>query len=196
MAFFSNSLKDHPDSFLIEKYKSTGKEKYLREIMERYGQVLYSYIRKMSGMHSSVEDIYQNVWLKIVKSIERYDEQDKFKNYLFFIATNSCYDYLRTLKRENENRFNPIITEDDDDFLENIPDYSNPIDLYEKNELKKKIYELLDELPLPQREVFLLRSEGFSFKEISEMKNVPVNSLLSRMRYATIKLRKGIENEL
>ena len=199
----NNTKRVEVSSKIIEKFIKTGNSLYFQKIMDIYKSRLYSYLlRKLSNNKADVDDMYQEVWLKIAKSLRngKYNDVGKFSNYLFFVATNSCYDFYRKQRNENERRvdFDKSDSSDGNNviFLENIK--GNDLDPEEfslKSEQVERINELIDELPEKQKEVVLLRGEGFSFKEISEMKNVSINSLLSRMRYAVEKIRNSVNNE-
>lgn len=180
---------------LIMKYLKNRSSVYFAKIMELYRVKLYGYIQKKTGFSAAVDDIYQETWLKVSRNLENYNSQGKFSNYLFFIATNSCYDYLRKLKREKENRYEKISDYDNrtPDYLENVEGtIEMPGKKLEEYEGTVQIKSLIEKLPEKQKDVVLLRSEGFSFKEISEMTGTSVNSLLSRMRYAIQKIRTGL----
>lgn len=184
-------IKSFSDAELVELFRKTKKSDAFSEIMNRYGKRLYSYIAKMTGTPS--DDVYQEVWMKIAASLDKYQESGKFVNYLFFIATNACYDYLRKIKKDNDNLYTPAKKDDENesDFIENISDSdsSTPLNNTLREEKVSMLQKGLSELPEEQREVVILRSEGFSFKEIAEMKNISINSALSRMRYAVEKLK-------
>lgn len=189
-------LTTKPDDELIRLFVKKGDGKAFESLMKKYADQLFSYLVKKVSSRKDAEDIYQETWLKIARSLPTYKEEGKFINYLFFVATNSAFDFLRKLKKDNENLFQAIKSSDDDnriDFLENLSDHEpNPEEINIRLEEKKIVEDLIADLPEKQKEVVLLRSEGFTFQEISDMTNTPLNSLLSRMRYAIEKIQAGI----
>jgi RNA polymerase sigma-70 factor (ECF subfamily) len=188
-----NFLKYKTDSELVKKYKRKQSPSVFGEIMERYRVRLYSYIMKMVKNETHADDIYQEVWLKIARSLENYQEEGKFSNYLFFIATNACYDHFRRSKKNAENIQDEFDNEAKKRVMDNLKDNTpDPLQANLSREDKEALAEQIELLPDKQREVVLLRGEGFTFKEISEMTGTSLNSLLSRMRYAVDKLRKNI----
>lgn len=197
-----NNKRIEVSSRIIEKFIKTGNSLYFQKIMDTYKARLYSYLfRKLSNNKADVDDMYQEVWLKIAKSLQngKYNDIGKFSNFLFFVATNSCYDFYRKYRNENEKRidFDKKKTEGGNKgtLLENVKGNDpNPEEISLKLEQVTSINELINKLPEKQKEVVLLRGEGFSFKEISEMKKVSINSLLSRMRYAVEKIRNSVNN--
>lgn len=187
-------LEKLKDGELISKFNSTGKEKFFGELMSRYNDKLFNYIVRKVGVMENAKDIYQNTWLKIANSLPKYKDEGKFSNYLFFVATNASYDHFRKIRKDNENLyFKPASFDEDgkNDQIESLrSDDLNPEEENIEIEGKELINEAIAELPENQREVVLLRSEGFSFKEISEMTNVSINSVLSRYRYGIDKIKK------
>ena len=186
-------LEKLKDGELISKFNSTGRDIYFGELMSRYNDKLFNYIIRKVGNMENAKDIYQNTWLKIAKSLPKYKDEGKFSNYLFFVATNASYDHFRKIRKDNENLyFKPVSDEDGkNDQIESLR--SNDLNPEEENiniETKTSVNDAINVLPENQREVILLRSEGFSFREIAEMTNISINSLLSRYRYGIDKIKK------
>jgi len=182
---------------LIGRYISTRNQKYFSRIVDMYDKKLFNYIVKRIGHQESAKDVYQTVWLKVASNLTGYKDEGKFSNFLFFIATNACFDYLRDLKKTNENIYNPVLrgTEESEerDFIENLPSGSDdPEKENESKEEKEMVSRALAGLPDEQKDVILLRSKGLTFREIAEMKDISVNSVLSRYRYAVDKIKLGI----
>lgn len=187
-------LEKLKDGELISQFNSTGKEKFFGELMSRYNDKLFNYIIRKVGNMENAKDIYQNTWLKIANSLPKYQDEGKFSNYLFFVATNASYDHFRKIRKDNENLyFKPASFDEDgkNDQIESLKSEDlNPEEENIEIESKEFANDAINELPENQREVILLRSEGFSFKEIAEMTNVSINSLLSRYRYGIDKIKK------
>ena len=161
--------------------------------MSRYNDKLFNYIIRKVGNMENAKDIYQNTWLKIAKSLPKYKDEGKFSNYLFFVATNASYDHFRKIRKDNENLYFKPATDEDgkNDQIESLrTDDLSPEEENIQLETKTSVNDAINELPENQREVILLRSEGFSFKEIAEMTNISINSLLSRYRYGIDKIKK------
>ena len=180
------------DRELISLYKNKSDNNSARIIMERYRIRLYNYILRKTGNEKDAEDIYQTVWLKIFKNIKGYKEQNKFSNYLFFVATNTVYDYYRISSKNKENLIDSE-NEKKEQMLNNIKSNDhNPESELIRKEKNKKLEKVITTLPDKQKEVILLRSEGFTFKEISKITSSSINSVLSRMRYAVDKLKNEL----
>lgn len=185
------------DRDLIKKYVSTKDSKYFSKIMAIYDKKLFNYIVKRIGDPEKAKDVYQTVWLKVASNLNGYKEENKFSNYLFFIATNACFDHLRELKKSNDNIYQPVVRKGEEseerDFIENLPsDANDPERENESREEKEMITRALNGLPDEQKDVILLRSNGLTFREIAEMKQISINSVLSRYRYGVDKIKYGI----
>jgi RNA polymerase sigma-70 factor, ECF subfamily len=185
------------NSELIKRYISTGDPKYFSKIIGKYDKKLFNYIIKRIGDPEKAKDVYQTVWMKIAGGLATYKEESKFSNYLFFIATNACFDHLREIKKTNDNIFNPARRDgeenDERDFIENLP--SGDEDPEKENILKEEremVNRALNDLPDEQKDVVLLRTKGLTFKEIAEIKGISINSILSRYRYAVDKIRISV----
>ena len=153
-------------------------------LMNIFRPQLFSYLKRISGDQTLAEDLLQETFIKVWRGIKNYNEQNKFSSWLFSIAHNAAMDELRKKKRNNiiysdelpENHSAPNIE------LEIITD-----------ELKEMIDKAVDRLPIKQKRVFLLRQYGkIKFKEIAEITEDPLNTVLAHMNYAT----KKIKNEL
>jgi RNA polymerase sigma factor (sigma-70 family) len=184
----ANALSDQQ---LIAGYLE-GNHARLQELIVRHQTKVYSYIYMVVRDKELAEDIFQDTFIKVINTIRSgfYKEEGKFIQWVMRIAHNLIIDHFRKSKRipvvENNNEYN---------IFDNLKVYDDSI---EKKLIKEQIYEdlkkLIDLLPEEQREVLILRHyAGMSFKEISELTNVSINTALGRMRYALINMRKMIE---
>ena len=145
-------------------------------------------------MYISQKIFFQEVFIKVVNKLRegKYNEEGKFLPWVLRMAHNLCIDNYRKTKRQVS-----IVTSEEFDLFEILPvDSTNGEEMIIDQQLKDKVRHLLNELPEEQREVVLLRHYfEFSFKEISELTGVSINTALGRMRYALINLRKVIEDK-
>lgn len=180
------------DNELIARYQS-GDELSLKALIQRYEKRLFSYI--MLSVHNKelAEDIFQDTFIKVINTIRsgNYHEEGKFFQWIMRIANNLKIDYYRRLQRM------PMFDNGNEEF--DIFDMiSSHEDSIEQRIIREQIYQDLDNLvkylPQEQREVLVMRIyQDYSFKEISELTGVSINTALGRMRYALINLRKIIE---
>lgn len=132
------------------------------------------------------EDLLQEILIKVWRGIKKYDDKNKFASWLFAIAHNTVYDYLR------RNKTGAVEFFESTEIAAGEQPYSN----IEYSETEKRIKSLINKLPEKQKEVLLLRMNGeMTFKEIAELRNEPLNSVISHMHYAVNKLKKALREE-
>lgn len=183
--------KTQPDSDLISSYIQ-GNELSLEVLIKRHQQRLYSYIYSKVKDRVVTEDIFQDTFIKVIRTLKlgNYNEEGKFLPWVLRIAHNLIIDHFRKLKRMSTFK-----NTDDFDIFSLISDGN--LDAEKKmiqQQVLSDVSELIHELPKEQKEVLVMRIyKDMSFKEISENTNVSINTALGRMRYALMNLRKIIE---
>lgn len=180
-----------PDSTLVVNYIN-GSENALETLITRHKQKVYSFIFSKVYDRDVAEDIFQDTFIKVIRTLKRnaYNEEGKFLPWVMRIAHNLVIDYFRKNNRmpkfDNSNDFSIFSVLSDGDL--------NAEKRIIKEQVENDVRRLVDELPEDQREVLLMRIyKDMSFKEISEVTGVSINTALGRMRYALINLRKVID---
>jgi RNA polymerase sigma factor (sigma-70 family) len=181
-------LNNLNDQQLIHLYME-GDANALATIVTRYKDKIYTSIYLMVKDKYLSEDIFQDVFIRIIDTLKggRYTDEGKFLPWAMRIAHNMCVDHFRKVKRTPT-----IKTSDDRDIFE-VLNFSEPgTDQKMMNgQSHDKVRKMVDLLPEDQREVIILRHYAdLSFKEISELTNCSINTALGRMRYGLINLRK------
>ncbi len=179
------------DQRLIELYL-TGDQKSFEVLLNRHKEKIYTSIYLFVKDHDLAEDIFQEVFIKIIDTLRKgkYNHEGKFLQWAMRISYNLCVDYFRRSKRRT--KVSPSETFDIFDVLEVKDD--NMETTMVKNQTYAKIKELVNMLPAEQREVVILRHYAdMSFKEIASLTRVSINTALGRMRYALINMRKMVE---
>ncbi|MDD5431032.1 MAG: RNA polymerase sigma factor [Candidatus Pacebacteria bacterium] len=179
---------DRIDSQNIEEYLN-GNENALELVIERYFRAVYSFVYRLVGNKQDANDIAQEVFVKVWKNIKKYKTSQKFKAWLFAIAKNTSIDWLR---KKKEEVFSEFENEDGESVLEN--NLIDPAPLADKiiarAEKAKSLEKLLEKLPINYRAVLVLKyEEGFTFEEIGEVLEKPLNTVKSQYRRALIALR-------
>ncbi|MBK9741689.1 MAG: sigma-70 family RNA polymerase sigma factor [Saprospiraceae bacterium] len=180
-------LKMLNDQELISLYLN-GNSTAFEVLLKRHKDKIYTSIYLFVKDTELAEDIFQEVFIKIIDTLrkEKYNNEGKFLQWAMRIAYNMCVDHFRRAKRmtkiSNTETFDIFnILECKDDHMENS---------IIKSQIHSKLRHLVDQ-PDEQREVVILRHYAdMSFKEISQMTRVSINTSLGRMRYALINLRK------
>lgn len=181
------------DKELINSYLS-GNEKAFQELLNRYEEKIYTSIYMFVKNTELAEDIFQEVFIKIIKTLRagKYNHEGKFGQWAMRIAYNMCVDNFRKSKRRPQ--VNP--TEEFDIFEVLQIDEDNIETELIKGETYSKVRHLVDMLPPEQKEVVILRHYAeLSFKEIAQLTRVSINTALGRMRYALINMRKIVEEK-
>ena len=181
------------DQALVKQYIA-GDESSLEKLIVRHRDRVYGAIYNFTKDVYLTEDLFQEVFIKVVNKLRegKYNEEGKFLPWVLRMAHNLCIDNYRKTKRQVS-----IVTSEEFDLFEILPvDSTNGEEIIIDQQLKDKVRHLLNELPEEQREVVLLRHYfEFSFKEISDLTGVSINTALGRMRYALINLRKVIQDK-
>lgn len=179
------------DAQLVSNY-IRGDESALEVLVTRHKQRIYSFIYSKVFDRDLSEDIFQDTFIKVIKTLKRgkYNEQGKFLPWIMRIAHNLVIDHFRKNSRmpkfDNSGDFN-IFSVISDNSL-------NAEKSIIKGQVEADVRRLINELPEDQKEVLIMRMyKDMSFKEISERTGVSINTALGRMRYALINMRKVIE---
>ena len=181
------------DRDLVRLYQQ-GQQSAITEIIHRYKQKIFSSIFFLVRDRELSEDIFQDTFIKIITSVRegRYNEQGKFLPWALRIAHNLVIDHFR------KEKLMPLQHDTEEFSVFDIMPAGN------RNASDQLIYDekilyvrgLLEKLPFEQREVVILRHyAGLSFKEISKMLDININTALGRMHYAVLKMREMVENE-
>ncbi len=177
----------------------TENSRQIEATIEKERGRLYNFIRRNVPAKEDAEDILQDVLFQFASSFESIRLMDRVSSWLIHVAKNRIIDSRRKKKPrvfgDMKIRVPGDETGDSLSMEEIIPDLSGlPDQEYWKNQFWDEVEDALDDMPDEQREVFEMNEfEGRSFKEIAEIKNEPINTLLSRKRYAVLFLRKRLQ---
>jgi len=182
------SLCKNTDHELIHSFMD-GDMNALETLVVRHKDKLYTSILFMVKDKYLAEDIFQDVFIRIIDTLRggRYTDEGKFLPWAMRIAHNLCVDHFRKVKRSPS-----IKTSDDRDIFE-VLNFSEPgaDQRMMADQSHDKVRKMIDMLPEDQREVIILRHYAdLSFKEISALTKCSINTALGRMRYGLINLRK------
>ncbi len=181
------------DKDLVRLYQN-GNQEAISELVNRYKQRIHSTIFFLVKKQELAEDLFQETFIKIITSLRKnhYNEQGKFLPWALRIAHNLVIDHFR------KEKLMPLQHDSEEFSVFDIMASNN------RNASEQMIYDekinyvrnLLEKLPFEQREVVILRHyAGLSFKEISQMLNININTALGRMHYALLKMREIAQNE-
>jgi RNA polymerase sigma factor (sigma-70 family) len=172
----------------------------IQQTVHKERKRLLDFIRQRVPSEEDAEDILQDVFYQFVNAYRQMEPIEKATSWLFTVARNRITDLFRKKKADPFSSFAPTHADDGDDeppyFLEEIMQDVNdsPEGQYMRSLVWDTLNAALGELPEEQREIFVRHElEGESFKDMSEELRVPVNTLLSRKRYAVLHLRTRLQ---
>jgi len=178
-------MKDDPsettDDLKLIRRCLAGDQDAFPVLYGRYRLQLYSYLGKMlPGDTHLVNDLFQQTWLKVLDNLARYEHRQKFISWLFRIAHNLVVDHVRRhSRRELVEIDDNLADEDAEDVWEGM----------DKETLIQAVAQAAATLAPEQQEVLALRQQGIPFREIAEIQNTNINTVLGRMHYAVKRLR-------
>jgi RNA polymerase sigma-70 factor (ECF subfamily) len=178
-------MKNFADEKLIDNYLK-GDEKSLEILIQRYLKPIYSFVYRYVG-DEEAEDLTQEVFLKMWRNLKNFKREKNFKTWLFTIARNTCFDFLRKKKKLSTLDLKNCFYLTDSNAL--------PDEIFDGKILKEKIGEALEKLSFKARKVLnLYYNEGLTFREIAEISGEPINTIKSRYQRAISKLKKLISD--
>jgi len=176
----------------IQVQMTDPKANSITAIVKDYSRRLLGFIRKRVTNEADAEDILQDVFFQLLGNKEPIDQ---VASWLFTVARNKIIDSKRK-KQPLATDFLFSNTEDAEmgewmDIL--MDDSSNPETVYLRNLFQETLKEALNELPEEQKQAFVLNElDGIPFKQISDETRIPINTLISRKRYAVLFLREKL----
>lgn len=171
----------------------------LEELFKRYEKGLYGFVYRFVKGAAEPSDVYQEVVLRAIKNLDRFNPKLNFRTWLFTLAANYCKNVFRSKEQRGKFRLPSTRRVRDDamiDIVETAPDASpGPDRALENVEFIEALEHELMNLPHPQREVFILREfNDIPFKEISAILKIPEATARSRLflaiEYLRVRLRE------
>jgi len=182
-----------PDQQLVELFVN-GEPHALDVLVNRHKVRIYTSIYLLVKDKYLAEDIFQELFIKIIETLKagKYKDENKFVVWAIRIGHNLCVDHFRKIKGKP-----PIKTIDGKDIFEVLRfNDANAEENMIRQQTNSRIMKLVSQLPDEQKEIIILRHfADLKFREISAMLDCSVNTALGRMRYALLNLRKMIEEQ-
>ena len=166
----------------------------LEVLINRHKTRLYTSIYLLVKDKYLAEDIFQDLFIKIIETLKagKYKDENKFLYWAMRISHNLCVDHFRKVKGK------PIIRTSDGNDIFDVIHFAdiNAEDNLMRTQTSERIKKLMYQLPEDQREIIILRHfANLKFQEISKILDCSVNTALGRMRYAILNLRKILEEK-
>lgn len=162
----------------------SGDEDACQRLLNLYKGRIFSYVYRMVRNYHDAEDITFDTFIKCFKSLDRFDQTRSFSTWIFTIAHNVTIDFLRKNKQEYEYFDNRHAV--GDDFVQE----------YEKKQKLENIEQAIAKLPSLDREIVILfHREEYSYQEISEILDIPVTTIKTRLHRARKRLRELVHEK-
>lgn len=179
------------DQALVRKYIA-GEEAGLAILLDRYQSKVFTSIYLLINDRELAEDIFQDTFIKVIENLRkgRYNDEGKFLYWVSRIARNLVIDHFR---RERKNSF--IAHQEGYDIFDTLAvGDENAEERMIREQSHARLRRMIQRLPDDQKEVLIMRHYGeMSFREISDITEVSINTALGRMRYALNNLKKMME---
>ena len=175
----------------------TSQTKIVERALAKERGRLFNFIKRYVPSKEDAEDILQDVFYQLIAGFEDIIMIDRISGWLFKTARNKIIDKKRKKKPDNFSGFEITNNEEDGEyfsFSDLIPSFDLiPEGLFLQDEFNEELQKALDSLPPEQKDIFLMSEiDGLSFKEISAITGLNINTLLSRKHYAVTQLRKKL----
>lgn len=172
-----------------------GKPECFDGLIDAYADRMYGYFYRATGSRTTAEDLLQELFLRLIQAVQRYDHREQFEAFLFCIAANLKRDLFR---KDRRSRLTRIATGPDEPRPETgsgaggLDDrVAGPAQSLEQAEQIDEMQEAMTRLPAAEREVIVLRHfSELSFKEIASIMETPVGTALARAHRGLNRLRK------
>ena len=172
------------DAYLVGSI-ANGDADAVRPLIERYQKPLAAVLQRALGKSPDVDDVFQETWIRVVRSAHRYDPEQRFSAWLFAIAWNLVKD-----------RWSRRVTHDDVDLAAMVSPDRSPEEKVVADDRAERVRELVAQLPERLAQAILLRYfEELSEKEVAARLGIPVGTVKSRLHHGLRRLAETIEEE-
>ncbi|HEG42789.1 MAG TPA: sigma-70 family RNA polymerase sigma factor [Phycisphaerales bacterium] len=185
---------EHSDSELLRRYLQ-GDADAFTEIVNRYKNPLYAFLRRFLNRQDLVEDVFQETFLQLYNSREKFDLSRPLRPWLFTIAANKAKDALRKMQRHSSMSLGAIADTSDvsiDDVLNLFASYDiTPDQEASSAETAQRVRQIVADMPENLRGILILAYfEQFSYKHMAEILSIPIGTVKSRLHTAVAHFTK------
>jgi len=187
-------VKKLTDAELLERY-GQGDEAAFRELVSRYKNSLYAFLKQFLNRQDLVEDVFQETFLQLFTSRESFDPSRPLRPWLFTIAANKAKDALRKSQRTATIPIGTLSDSEDmsfDDVLNTLSsDSTMPYEEVEESETAARVAQVIANMPENLREILILAYfNRFSYKQMASVLSIPIGTVKSRLHTAVARFAK------
>jgi RNA polymerase sigma-70 factor (ECF subfamily) len=182
-------VSDDEDAQLMLAYAG-GEMRAFENLYARHRGALYRYLMRQARDTEIANDLFQEVWSRVIANRTRYEPRAKFRTFLFTLAHNCFIDHCRRMKSRPQG-----LGIEDADAADLLPadEDARPEAVLQRKESTERFRAALATLPQEQRDVYLLHEESeLSLEEIARVTGVGAETAKSRLRYAVGKLKAAL----
>jgi RNA polymerase sigma-70 factor (ECF subfamily) len=185
------NLDGYKDEELIAAFLE-GDHTAFEELVRRYETQVFNLAYRILGDRTDALDVSQEVFILLFRKLGTFRSESRFSTWLYRVATNACRDYTR--KKRYHLSLSSRADEDMPEWEEMIPgDEESPDDLLISAELQDRVRKAIRKLPIKFREVVYLHDiEGYNYKEISEILDISLGTVKSRLNRARHRLAQEL----
>lgn len=180
------------DEELVEEYLA-GDPSAFRQLVERFHDPLLRFLIRMTGSRDLAEDVFQDTFLQIHQSLDRFDTSRRFKPWLFTIAANKARDALRRAQRRSAVSLSTRASSGEGDAMVDLLeiDLPGPESGLEAQEVSAMVQSAIDRMPVRLREILLLAYfQRMTYVQIAEAFDIPLGTVKSRLHSAVANFAK------
>ena len=171
--------------FIKQLTSKKNRDKAFVKLLDLYQERLYWHIRKIVGTHENADDVLQNTFIRVYRSLEKFKQQSSLHTWMYKIAYNESIRFLENQKKRTHTSINDV----NDKYLENLQEDV----FFDGDEIQKKLQQIISQLPDNQKRVFLMKYyDNLKFKEIADILKTKESTLKTHY-YAAVKF---IENNI
>ncbi len=180
-------MNQQTDEQLFARYRAGEREAFAL-LVKRYEKELFNFLAKFLGKKSLAEEVFQEAFLQVHLSADRFDSGRRFRPWLYTIAANKARDLLRS--RDRKQTVQLTAQDPDDGTLANLwdsllRDEQTAEDIFEAEQTRKEVRNIITGMPDMLREILVLAYFGqLSYKEMAEILKIPLGTVKSRLHSA------------
>src|SRR5271163_818699 len=173
----------------LVRLAQSGEEAAFEELIRRHQQRVFGLVSGILRRREDVEDVVQQVFLKVFVLLKRFDQRAAFFPWLYKISVNECWDYLRK-KKVRPLVYEADLSEEQVSRLDGVVSADQPpASASDRAEARDLLERMMEKLPEQDRELLVLKEvEGFSVQELAEILNLNVNTVKVRLFRARARL--------
>ena len=182
------------DAELLARY-GAGDEGAFRELVNRYKNGLYAFLKRFLNQRDLVEDVFQETFLQLFNSRDSFDTSRPLRPWLFTIAANKAKDALRKKQRTSAIHIGTIGDPEEMSFGDVLntltSDNTVPYDELERSETASRVRQIIANMPENLREILILSYfNKFSYKQMADILSIPIGTVKSRLHTAVARFAK------